>query len=190
MGSAPGCSFVGYFFFEVPSNILLERVRRAALDRPHHDQLGHRLGRVRLHPADVGSERHLERMDLLLPAPAARRLRGRLLPRHHLLSDALVPDDLPRARHQPVHARDPDIEHHRGADLGPAAQSVRRRPDRMAVAVHLRGAAVGAGRVRGPGLPARLPAPGDLASSPTRSSGFRTPSNSSGSERNPWSTSR
>ena len=39
-----GIFFLGYFLFEVPSNLILERGRRAALDRAHHDHLGHRLG--------------------------------------------------------------------------------------------------------------------------------------------------
>ena len=35
-----GIFFIAYFAFEVPSNLILERVGRAALDRPHHDHLG------------------------------------------------------------------------------------------------------------------------------------------------------
>ena len=35
-----GIFFIGYFFFEVPSNVILERVGARLLDRPHHDPLG------------------------------------------------------------------------------------------------------------------------------------------------------
>src|SRR3954454_7734005 len=36
--------FVGYFLFEVPSNLILEKTG-ARLDRAHHDHLGHSLYR-------------------------------------------------------------------------------------------------------------------------------------------------
>ena len=39
-----GLFFVGYFLFEVPSNLVLERIGGAPLDRAHHDQLGHPVG--------------------------------------------------------------------------------------------------------------------------------------------------
>ena len=33
-------SFLGYFFFEVPGNIILHRVGGQGMDRPHHDRMG------------------------------------------------------------------------------------------------------------------------------------------------------
>ena len=51
--------FIGYFIFEVPSNVILERVGARRLVRPHHGQLGHRHLASRLHP---------ERHDVLYPA--------------------------------------------------------------------------------------------------------------------------
>src|ERR1700694_2762087 len=41
-GTGAGIFFLGYFLFEVPSNLILRR--RAPLDRAYHDHLGHRLG--------------------------------------------------------------------------------------------------------------------------------------------------
>ena len=45
-GFGGGIFFLGYFIFEVPSNILLVESRRPRLDRAHPDHLGHHL---RLH---------------------------------------------------------------------------------------------------------------------------------------------
>ena len=39
-GLGAGIFFVGYFILEVPSNLALRAVRRAHLDRAHHDNLG------------------------------------------------------------------------------------------------------------------------------------------------------
>ena len=39
-GFAAGIFFFGYFIFEVPSNLILERDRRAAMDCQDHDLLG------------------------------------------------------------------------------------------------------------------------------------------------------
>ena len=40
-GFAVGTFYWAYFLFEVPSNVIMEKVGRADLDRPHHDHLGH-----------------------------------------------------------------------------------------------------------------------------------------------------
>ena len=80
--------FIGYFIFEVPSNVILERV-------------GARLWFARImatwgaghHPARLHPERH----DVLRPALPARRRRGRLLPRRALRAHALVPAGLSAA---------------------------------------------------------------------------------------------
>ena len=44
-GFGAGIFFIAYFFFEVPSNLMLEPFRRAQMDCAHHVQLGHRRGR-------------------------------------------------------------------------------------------------------------------------------------------------
>ena len=42
-GLGAGLFFLGYCLFEIPSNLILDRGRRAALDRADHDRLGRRL---------------------------------------------------------------------------------------------------------------------------------------------------
>ncbi len=42
-GLAAGAFFWGYFLFEVPSNMILEKVGARILDRPHHGELGNHL---------------------------------------------------------------------------------------------------------------------------------------------------
>ena len=90
-GLGAGLFFIGYFLFEVPSNLILERVGARRLDRPGHDHLGHpvRVLRLRSRPE-----------QLLCPALPARRGRGRLLPRRDPLPDLLVPEALSRPRHR------------------------------------------------------------------------------------------
>ena len=43
-GLGAGLFYIAYVICEVPSNLAMEKVGRAALDRPHHDHLGHGLG--------------------------------------------------------------------------------------------------------------------------------------------------
>ena len=40
-GFAVGTFYWAYFLFEVPSNVIMEKVGARHLDRPHHDHLGH-----------------------------------------------------------------------------------------------------------------------------------------------------
>ncbi len=47
-GLGAGIFFIGYFFFEVPSNIILHRVGARMWDRADHDHVGLDLGRVRV----------------------------------------------------------------------------------------------------------------------------------------------
>ena len=47
-GMAAGAFFWGYVLAEVPSNIITRTRRCAAVDRPHHDYLGHHFGLHRL----------------------------------------------------------------------------------------------------------------------------------------------
>ena len=39
-GLGAGLFFAGYILFEVPSNLILQRVGASLVDRPHHDYLG------------------------------------------------------------------------------------------------------------------------------------------------------
>ena len=72
--------FIGYFLFEVPSNVILARVGARRLVRPHHGQLGSRHPRSRAYP---------ERGDVLRPALPAGRSRGRVFPGRPVCTDAL-----------------------------------------------------------------------------------------------------
>ena len=87
-GFAAGTFYWGYFIFEVPSNVDHGEGRRAAMDRPHHDHLGH------LRRADRPGRRldQLRRRAL----PPWRR-RGRVLPGHRALLHLLVPGSSPCA---------------------------------------------------------------------------------------------
>ena len=130
-------------------------LRRPHLDRAHHADLGPDRRRAGLRDRRIQPETR---------AVAARRRRGRLLPRHHLFPDALVPLGLPRPHRRPVHVRDPDLDRDRLADLGADPQPGRvRGPSRLAMDVPARGAARAADVARGAVLPHRPPAPRDLA---------------------------
>lgn len=49
-GLGAGIFFLAYIFFEVPSNMILERVGAKNVDRPHHGHLGRCHHRYRLRP--------------------------------------------------------------------------------------------------------------------------------------------
>ena len=72
-------------------------------------------------------------------------MRGRLLSRHHLLSDPVVSGGLPRPRHQLLHAGNPDFLHRRGPYLRHAAQPEWEGIGRLAMAVHSRSVALDLG---------------------------------------------
>ena len=114
--------------------------RRARLDRPHPDHLGHhlRLHRARFRPA----------LLLFRPLPARPR-RGRLLPRHHPLSDLVVPVLLPLAHRRHLHGGDPAIQHSRLPRLRLPARSRRSVwHRRLAMAVYSGGGTSGHPRRR------------------------------------------
>ena len=116
-------------------------VRRAALDRAHHDHLGHR----------VGADRAGRRRQVLLPrAVRARRRRSRVLPRRRLLFRGVVSDPIPHPHAGLVPRRHPAVLGDRRPDLRPAPGARRRaRPQGLAVAVHRRGHPGGRSRLRG-----------------------------------------
>ena len=64
-GFGAGVFFLAYFLFEVPSNLLLDRLRRAALDRAHHVLLGPRFRRDGVHPGYRQSDRNQRRIHVL-----------------------------------------------------------------------------------------------------------------------------
>ena len=92
-GFAAGTFYWGYFIFEVPSNVDPGKGRRAAVDRPHHDHLGH------LRRPDRPGHRFDQFRRRPLPA---RRRRSRVLPRHRALFHLLVPDPSPCAASSPA----------------------------------------------------------------------------------------
>ncbi len=129
--------------------------RRAALDRADPDHLGRHLRRHRLRHRHVVLPRH--------PLPARAR-RGRLLPRHHPVSDVVVPIQLPVEDHRHLHDRDPDLHRHRLFDIQPDPASGRLgRPGKLAVAVHPGGDPGDHSRLRGDGLPDRRSGAGKMA---------------------------
>ena len=123
-GFAAGTFYWGYFLFEVPSNVDHGKGRRAAVDRAHHDHLGH-LRRPDRH----GHRRH----QLLRRALPAGRRRSRLLPGHRALLHLLVPGPPPCAHRLGLPDRPADRGGRRRADLHRAARPRRRvGPARLA----------------------------------------------------------
>ena len=105
-GMAAGVLYVGYILFEVPSNLMLERVGLAVTLLAHHDAVG------RLHHGDGVRRRPLE---LLLRPLHDRRGGGRLLSRRAVLLDAVVSQRLAGAHHFAVRARGAALGRPRGA---------------------------------------------------------------------------
>ncbi len=138
-----------------PEQSCAAEIRRAHLDRAHHDQLGtgcfgHGLG---------------ERHDRLLPhALSAGRGGGGVLPGHHPLSHLLVPGAGAGPHRLAVHGG--GAARHRGGrpGVGRAARAARgRRSERLALALHRRRPAGGAARLRRPQIPRRSPSSSGLA---------------------------
>ena len=162
-GLGAGLFFVGYFLFEVPSNIFLEKVGARVWIARIMITWGIVSAAFAFIPSISASTGIPSTRRFLFSPSAARRLRGGLLSRHHFLSDPVVPGGVPRPGHQPVHAGDPDFVHHWVADLGTAAGPDGLGTGRLAVAVHSRSVAVGSGGHLRPDLSDRFSAPGALA---------------------------
>ncbi len=90
-GLGAGLFFIGYFLFEVPSNLFLERVGARVWIARIMITWGIVSAAFAFIPCDLGETGIATERRILLPAPAARRLRGRLLSGHHLLSDLWFP---------------------------------------------------------------------------------------------------
>src|SRR6185369_6279537 len=125
--------------------------------------MGDRLGIVRLYSIDSGGNRSFERSGFLYPSSATRRIRGRLLPGHHLLSNLVVSRGLPRAGHQLLYAGDSNLVDRGGADLRTVAQRVWLGTGRLAMAIHSRSVAIDSGGLLRVVLSNRFSAPGPLA---------------------------
>ena len=141
-GFGAGIFFIAYFIFEVPSNLLLERFGARKWIARIMFSWGILSGAMAFIPdiaraTGLGNEYSFYLVRVLLGVG-----RGRLLPRHHLLSDAVVSGGLSRPHRRLLHGRDPALDGDRRADLRPAALSAwRPRAGRLAMAVHHRGAA-------------------------------------------------
>ena len=127
-GIGAGIFFLGYFLFEVPSNLLLERIgARKTLLRI-----------MVLWGLDRGGDDVRDDADAVLYcALPARRIRGGLLSRRHPLFHLLVSVGPPRAGHCDLHVRDHDHQRDRRAALRRDPQIFRRRQwlGRVAMAV-------------------------------------------------------
>ena len=126
-GIGSGIFFVGYFLFEIPSNLILSKMGAQALDRADPSDLGHHLRGDCL--------RHRRLVILRHPVPAGTG-RGGLLSRDHPLSHLVVSVILPLADHWHLHDGDPHLHRHRLTDIWPDPAAGRvGRPRRMAMAV-------------------------------------------------------
>ncbi len=143
-------------------------IRRAHLDRAHHDQLGHRRHRHGLCQ---------RREELLCDALSLGRRGSGVLPRHHPLSHLLVSGAGARAHRLAVHGGGAACHHGRRTGVGCAAGDARAaRAEGLALAVHRRGAAGGDPR-RDRAQVSRRPARAGAAGS-ARRSGRRSPARS------------
>ena len=103
-GFGAGIFFFSYFVFEVPSNLSLERfgarkwIARIMLSWDLSGAM-----------AFIPIARRARRRAFYSRPRAARRRRGGLLPRHHFLSDTVVPRRLPRAHRRLLHGGDPAL---------------------------------------------------------------------------------
>ena len=132
-GFGAGIFFIAYCLFEVPSNLSAGALRGAQMDRTHHVLVGRAVWRDGV---------CLWAHQLLRCAGAAGYCGGRLLPRHHLLPDAVVPGELPRPDHWLFHGGGANFH----GDWGPSFRTApwTRWPpghEGMAVAVHHRSGA-------------------------------------------------
>src|SRR3977135_3957143 len=141
-GFGAGIFFLAYFFFEVPSNLLLERFGARKWIARIMLSWGILSGTMAFIPAiagatGLGNENTFYLLRVLLGVAEAG-----LLSRHYILSDLVVSGGIPGARRRLLHGRHPAFHRDRRADLGRAAlYAWWPRAGRLAVAVHHRGAA-------------------------------------------------
>ena len=119
IGSDSPTMLTSYCLFEIPSNLILERVGRAPVDCADPDRLGAGV--------DGHDVRH-RRVVVHGGARPARDRRGRLLSGHGALPDLLDPGQRARADRRAVHDGRAGRGHRRRSGVGSAAQA--RRPAR------------------------------------------------------------
>src|SRR3982074_2044825 len=150
-----GIFFLGYFIFEVPSNLALEKFGASRW-----------IARIMVTWGIISACMALVSgvwsfYGVRFPAG---RGRSRIFPGHHSLSDLLVPGRIPRAVSGRVRDRRSRFDRDRRADLRSPARP--RRPDGpegLAVAVHHRGHSLGRARRHHLVLPHRPAGEGRLA---------------------------
>jgi hypothetical protein len=122
-----GIFFIGYFLFEVPSNLALEKFGASRVDRPHHGDLGITSALM----ATVSCEWSFYGLRFLLGVAETS------FSRHHPLSHLLVSGRVSRPLSRGVRDRRARLDHDRRAGLGPFARARRRDGvEGLAVAVH------------------------------------------------------
>ncbi len=135
-GFGAGLFFIAYFLLEVPSNLALDKfgarlwIARIMFSWGLISACSPSSSRSRTRP---GSPMNMCSLSCASCSESPRRV----LSRHHLLSDAVVPLGLSRPRRGDVHAGDPVLVDRRRAGLRRPPEYHRRRPRRLAVAVHL-----------------------------------------------------
>ena len=131
-GFGAGVFFLAYFLFEVPSNIILDKVGARRWIARIMLSWGVDLGRDGLHPRNRPGDWPQRRTHVLPPAHPARLRRGRVLSRHHLFPDPVVPGLLPGAHRRLFHGGDPAL-------LGDRLAGLRRRCSASTASSGLRG---------------------------------------------------
>ena len=114
--SRPARSYWGYFIFEVPSNVIMEKVGARPVDRPHHDHLGHL--RRRRPPWSTG-RRASPSCASCWASPRPGSFRG------HTVLHLLVPEPSPCPHRLGLSDRAADRGGRTGADLDGASGSGR-----------------------------------------------------------------
>jgi hypothetical protein len=133
-----GIFFIGYFLFEAPSNLALEKFGASRWIARIMVTWGIISGLMALVSGEV---------ELLRPTLPARRRRSRVLSRHRPLSYLLVSGRIPCTL--PCRVRRARFHRDRRAGLRPPARARQRDGlERVAMAVHRRGRAIGAARPR------------------------------------------
>ena len=154
-GFGAGIFFLGYFIFEIPSNLILRRVGARRW-----------IARIMISWGVTASAMMFVRGAIELPRAAfhARPCRGGILSRHHLLPHVLVPAARARPRDRLVHDRDRIGGSHRGPAVRRAVDaSWAGRTFRMAMDVPARGNSRDRDGNRGVALPARPSGRGAVA---------------------------
>ena len=155
-GLGAGIFFLGYFLFEVPSNVILHKV-------------GARIWIARIMVTwgliSAGFMFVATAPMFYRAALPARRRRSRLLSRDHPLSHLLVSFAPPRQDHRDLHVGDPDLRHLRqpAFRLDHGLVPRRQRPRRLAVDVPHRGSPCDPARCRGLFLPRQWHPPCQVA---------------------------